>query len=84
MTAIEDKSIFDAFTEGELNHPLPRKLVDGVTVYASRMFDNLRTSGHSVLSDFGSAVRGDEKRNHYAMPDIYRVSMNLNCLHGSK
>ncbi len=25
-----------------------------------------------VLSDFGSAVRGDEKRSHDAQPNVYR------------
>ncbi|KAE8443134.1 hypothetical protein EG329_002303 [Mollisiaceae sp. DMI_Dod_QoI] len=30
------------------------------------------TLGKAVLSDFGSAIRGDEKRNHDAQPDVYR------------
>lgn len=59
-----------------MKHPSPRKVVNDVTVYASRRFDVPRIFGYSVLSDFGSAVRGDLKRNHGAGPQIYRVSMN--------
>ncbi|OJJ68258.1 hypothetical protein ASPBRDRAFT_77961 [Aspergillus brasiliensis CBS 101740] len=51
---------------------LPRKLVDGMPVYASRRFGLPRTFGRAVLSDFGSAVRGDEKRDHDAQPAVYR------------
>jgi serine/threonine-protein kinase SRPK3 len=31
-----------------------------------------RTFGKAVLSDFGSAVRGDERRNRDAQPNVYR------------
>ncbi|TGO73333.1 hypothetical protein BELL_0370g00090 [Botrytis elliptica] len=73
LSEIEDESILDAFTEAEMNSPSPRKVIDGVTVYASRKFDIPRVFGDSVLSDFGSAVRGDVKRNHGAGPQIYRA-----------
>ncbi|TGO08656.1 hypothetical protein BTUL_0198g00180 [Botrytis tulipae] len=73
LSEIEDESILDAFTEAEMNSPSPRKVIDGVTVYASRGFDVPRIFGDSVLSDFGSAVRGDLKRNHGAGPQIYRA-----------
>ncbi|KAK8902475.1 hypothetical protein QC760_008981 [Botrytis cinerea] len=73
LSEIEDKSILDAFTEAEMKHPSPRKVVNDVTVYASRRFDVPRIFGYSVLSDFGSAVRGDLKRNHGAGPQIYRA-----------
>lgn len=33
---------------------------------------NPKLLGKAVLSDFGSAIRGDEKRNHDAQPDVYR------------
>ncbi|CZT00295.1 probable dis1-suppressing protein kinase dsk1 [Rhynchosporium graminicola] len=72
LNQIEDASILDAFEEAELEHPSPRKIVDGVTIYASRQFDVPKVFGDSVLSDFGSAVPGDIKRNHNAVPNVYR------------
>ncbi|RAL12448.1 CMGC protein kinase [Aspergillus homomorphus CBS 101889] len=41
-------------------------------LYASRRFELPKVFGDAVLSDFGSAVRGDEKRNHDAQPNVYR------------
>jgi hypothetical protein len=41
-------------------------------VYASRRFELPKTFGRAVLSDFGSAVRGDERRSHDAQPNVYR------------
>ncbi|KZF19211.1 CMGC protein kinase [Xylona heveae TC161] len=72
LQEIEDTSILDAFTQAEMEHPSPRKSVNGIPVYASRRFGLPRTFGKAVLSDFGSAVRGDEKRNHDAQPNVYR------------
>ncbi|KAF7888991.1 hypothetical protein EAF00_009291 [Botryotinia globosa] len=73
LSEIVDESILEAFTEAEMNSPSPRKVINGVTVYASQRFDVPRVFGDSVLSDFGSAVRGDLKRNHGAGPRIYRA-----------
>ena len=39
---------------------------------ASRRFDLPKVFGRAVLSDFGSAVQGDERRNHDAQPNVYR------------
>jgi hypothetical protein len=36
--------------------PSPRKIVNGLPVYASRCFDLPKVFGRAVLSDFGSAV----------------------------
>ena len=52
--------------------PSPRKCVDGAPVYMSRQFGLPQDFGRIVLSDFGSTVRGDVKRNHDAQPDVYR------------
>ncbi|TGO40356.1 hypothetical protein BHYA_0038g00300 [Botrytis hyacinthi] len=71
---MEDESILDAFTAAEMERPSPRKLVNGVTVYASRQLGVPKFFGDSVLGDFGSAVQGDLKRNHNAGPQIYRAS----------
>ncbi|KAL4886849.1 kinase-like domain-containing protein [Aspergillus karnatakaensis] len=72
LQSIEDKSVLEAFVQAELKNPSPRKVVDGLPVYASRRFDLPKIFGRAVLSDFGSAVRGDEKRDHDAQPNIYR------------
>lgn len=72
LQEIEDEGIFDSFTEAEMEDPSPRKLINGMPVYASRRFDRPRVFGSAVLSDFGSAVRGDEKRNNDAQPNVYR------------
>jgi len=40
------------------------QVVDDAPVYASRCLDQPKALGKAVLSDFGSAVRGDEKQNH--------------------
>lgn len=47
-------------------------MINGMPVYASRRFDLPEVFGRAVLSDFGSAVRGDERRNHDAQPNVYR------------
>lgn len=46
--------------------------MNGITIYASRRLDFPKEMGYIALSDFGSAVMGDEKRNHNAAPDMYR------------
>ncbi|OQD73305.1 hypothetical protein PENDEC_c016G01465 [Penicillium decumbens] len=72
LQEIEDKSILESFTQAELKSPSSRKMVNGLPVYASRRFDLPKVFGRAVLSDFGSAVRGDERRNHDAQPNVYR------------
>jgi len=72
LIEIDDQDILDSFVNAELEFPSPRKTVDGVPVYVSRQFDLPKKFGLVVLSDFGSAVRGDEKRTHDAQPNVYR------------
>lgn len=72
LIEIDDQDILDAFVEDELKSPSPRKIVDGAPMYASRRFDLPKNFGPVVLSDFGSAVRGDVKRNNDAQPNVYR------------
>lgn len=69
---IADDRILDDFVDDEMSQPSRRKVVNGMTIYASRAFGLPRRFGRAVLGDFGAAVRGDEKRNHNAQPDIYR------------
>ncbi|KAF1948632.1 kinase domain-containing protein [Byssothecium circinans] len=72
LHAIVDQRIIDAFVKEEIETPSPRKYVDGTPVYMSRRFGLPEDFGRIVLSDFGSAVRGDVKRNHDAQPNVYR------------
>ncbi|OQE10811.1 hypothetical protein PENVUL_c003G02530 [Penicillium vulpinum] len=72
LQEFEEMSILDRFTDTELEHPSPRKSVTNMPIYASRRFELPERFGRAVLSDFGSAVRGDEKRDYDAQPTIYR------------
>ncbi|TVY45143.1 Serine/threonine-protein kinase [Lachnellula subtilissima] len=72
LIEIDDQDILDSFVNAELKSPSPRKIVEGAPIYESRRFDLPKKYGLVVLSDFGSAVRGDEKRTHDAQPNIYR------------
>ncbi|OQE17046.1 hypothetical protein PENFLA_c025G07319 [Penicillium flavigenum] len=72
LQELEEMSTLDRFTDTEIEHPSARKSVNNMPIYASRQFELPQEPGRAVLSDFGSAVRGDEKRNHDAQPTIYR------------
>ncbi|POR38337.1 Uncharacterized protein TPAR_01454 [Tolypocladium paradoxum] len=72
LQELVDKSVLEAFAKAELETPSARKFVDDATVYASRRFDLPDDFGDVVLGDFGATVRGDEKRNHDAQPNVYR------------
>jgi serine/threonine protein kinase len=72
LIEIDDQDILDAFVKAELDSPSPRKFINGTTIYTSRRFGLPKRYGKVVLGDFGSAVKGDEKRVHDAQPNIYR------------
>ncbi|KAM5353688.1 hypothetical protein ACJ41O_000338 [Fusarium nematophilum] len=72
LQELVDQSVLEAFTKEELETPSARKFLDGATVYASKRFNLPDDFGDVVLGDFGAAVRGDEKRNHDAQPNVYR------------
>lgn len=72
MHAIVDEGILEAFVKDEIKSPSPRKYVDGAPVYKSRRFGLPDDFGRIILSDFGTVVNGELKRNHDAQPDIYR------------
>ncbi|KFZ00370.1 hypothetical protein V500_01073 [Pseudogymnoascus sp. VKM F-4518 (FW-2643)] len=72
LQEIEDTSILDVFAKAETDNPSSRKFINDAPVYASRRLELPRKFGNAVLSDFGSAVRGDKKRNHDAQPNVYR------------
>lgn len=72
MHAIVDQRILEVFVEEEMETPSQRKYVGGAPVYMSRRFCLPEDFGRIVLSDFGSAVRGNVRRNHDAQPNVYR------------
>ena len=72
MLNFDDKTALDSFVKQELENPSPRKEVGDSIVYASRLF-RWPTGGEPVLSDFGSAERGDAQNTRNAGPDLYRA-----------
>lgn len=72
LQEIVDERILEAFVKAELETDSPRKFVNGTPVYRSRHFELPNEFGSAVLGDFGAAVRGDQKRNHDAQPNVYR------------
>lgn len=55
-----------------MESPSPRKFFHGTPLYMSRKFGEPKVFGVVILSDFGSAVRGDQRRNHSAQPNVYK------------
>ncbi|KAH9868317.1 hypothetical protein J1614_007389 [Plenodomus biglobosus] len=70
-----DKSILEAFEQAELNGPIPRKDVDGRTIYLSRELTTPKEFGAPVLCDLGSAVELDDGVEHREdiQPNVYRA-----------
>ena len=56
-----------------MKSPSPRKYIDGAPIYRSRRFGLPYEFGRIILSDFGTVVNGELKRNHDAQPNIYRA-----------
>ncbi|KAI6781055.1 uncharacterized protein J7T54_003222 [Emericellopsis cladophorae] len=67
---VEDR-ILEDFVKTELKTPSLRKFIERHPVYRSRQFGLPTAFGGALLSDFGTAVRGDQKRNHDAQPNVY-------------
>ncbi|EKM75280.1 hypothetical protein AGABI1DRAFT_103042 [Agaricus bisporus var. burnettii JB137-S8] len=74
MFGIEDTTVLEKFEQVELEHPTPRKEIDGRIIYLSRKLDIPTGQGFGlpVLCDFGSAAWGEEKHEEDVQPDVYR------------
>ncbi|KAF7561781.1 hypothetical protein G7046_g2337 [Stylonectria norvegica] len=72
LLELDDPAVLEAFVQDELEHPAPRKIVDGRYIYASRTFRRTTKFGRAVLGDFGSAVSGEQKTSADVQPNIYR------------
>jgi hypothetical protein len=68
---IDDESVFSEYEKNELEHPTPRKISNGRTVYHSRPLP--LTFGPPVLCDLGEARLGDKEHRDDIMPDVYRA-----------
>ncbi|KAL2851521.1 kinase-like protein [Aspergillus pseudoustus] len=75
LPEIEDTAVLESFTKAELENPPPRISIHGAPVYTSRQFDLPEIFCRAALSDFGSAVQGDEQRNYNAQPNVYPVDI---------
>ncbi|CAG8279482.1 unnamed protein product [Penicillium salamii] len=72
MQELNSTSILEKFVQDQIKKPSPRKIVGDGTIYLSRLLDPPKKFGRALLCDFGSAVQGEEERNHNAQPEIYR------------
>lgn len=69
---LKEESLFERFTQAEMQNPSRRKIVNDMPVYASRHFDRQMLHGHAVLGDVDSAVSGEKTWNHDVQPNVYR------------
>ncbi|KAJ5333044.1 protein kinase domain protein [Penicillium brevicompactum] len=72
MQELNDTSVLEKFVQDEVKKPSPRKITGDRIIYLSRLLDPPKQFGRALLCDFGSAVQGEEERNHNAQPEIYR------------
>lgn len=72
MQELNDASVLEKFVQDEVEKPSPRKITGDRVIYLSRLLDPPKQFGQALLCDFGSAVQGEEERNHNAQSEIYR------------
>ncbi|KAJ5352047.1 hypothetical protein N7452_001021 [Penicillium brevicompactum] len=72
MQELNDTSVLEKFVQDEVKKPSPRKITGDRIIYLSRLLEPPKEFGRALLCDFGSAVQGEEERNHNAQPEIYR------------
>ncbi|MCJ1317097.1 hypothetical protein MMC15_002419 [Xylographa vitiligo] len=73
LQEIEDESILADFEKAEFEHPSPRKVDRGRTIYTTRKLGFPKTAGHPVLSDFGLARFGNLMNDDDIQPELYRA-----------
>ncbi|KAH6627486.1 kinase-like domain-containing protein [Chaetomium tenue] len=74
MFECSDESALMRFEQAELDHPSPRKEVNGRVIHITRMVDvDTSAMGWPILCDFGSAVFADKLHDSYAQPRQYRA-----------
>jgi serine/threonine protein kinase len=75
MLRAKDPKIWSSIEQEEIEHPSPRKIVDGRTIYRSRVLLHTRWAAHPIITDFGAARFGEPGEMHSGdvMPGIYRA-----------
>ncbi|KAI9738032.1 MAG: hypothetical protein M1818_005460 [Claussenomyces sp. TS43310] len=71
LVGINDPSVVIKFEKYEAENPVPRKEIDGCTIYMSRPM--LVSKGLPVVSDLSEDRFGDSEHTDLIMPDIYRA-----------
>ncbi len=74
MYKIKYRPDIDNLLKAEEKDSSPQKELEDRTIYASRPFQNVKSTGISVLADFRHAsVMGQDDFQHNAQPDTYRA-----------
>ncbi|OHF00685.1 protein kinase domain-containing protein [Colletotrichum orchidophilum] len=75
LLGTSDDSLFQKLEENEFSNPVPRKQLDGRTIYLSRLMKP--KAGPLLLSDFGEARLGTGPHAGDIMPIMYRAPETL-------
>ncbi|OJJ45147.1 hypothetical protein ASPZODRAFT_2111073 [Penicilliopsis zonata CBS 506.65] len=77
LMALREHSRLHLVAQDEIQEPLPQKGLQDRTIYLSRNYFGLQGQeiGRPVITDFGLAVRGDQRSfyHHSIQPDEYRA-----------
>ncbi|PKS10025.1 hypothetical protein jhhlp_004650 [Lomentospora prolificans] len=75
MVKLEDPGILERDVRDEYDHPLPRKILDGRTIYLSRNnYGQLfKPTGIIQFTDFGLSVRGNIPHSGCIQAELYRT-----------
>ena len=68
---VNDRSVFDRFEQDEAEKPLPRKELEGRTIYMSRPIG--LTRGAPSITDLSEARFDGPKNIDQTMPNVYRA-----------
>lgn len=75
LLGTSDDSVFQKLEENEFSSPVPRKQLEGRTIYLSRLMKP--KAGPLLLSDFGEARLGTGPHAGDIMPIMYRAPETL-------
>lgn len=75
LLGTNEDSIFQKLEENEFSNPVPRKQLEGRTIYLSRLMKP--KAGPLLLSDFGEARLGPGPHAGDIMPIMYRAPETL-------
>lgn len=75
MLSVKDPTVWSKLEQEEIDRPSPRKIIDGRTIYRSRIVPSTSRSGLAIITDFGAARFGEPGEMHSGdvMPNTYRA-----------